>query len=273
MASRQHPRESRWPHPLPVSIFLIAGNEADRIGRTLAAVKDLTDDLVVVESGSTDGTPAIAREYGARVVFNAWPGYGPQKRFAEELCRHRWVLNLDADEVMPPDLVAELRALFADGEPTCDAYEIPIAEVFPVESEPHRWAYWLAPVRLYRTDRGRYADSLVHDRVVLAKGARIGRLRGRVHHFSVRSLGEQIAKLNAYTDQQADDLDQRGVSLPTWRLFVEFPAAFFKAYVGRRHFVRGVYGVMTAANYAFFRHLRLAKHLERRMVRRARGGA
>jgi hypothetical protein len=144
--------------------------------------------------------------------------------------------------------------------------------VFPVETAPHPWAYSLAPVRLYRTDRGRYSDSPVHDRVVLAEGARVGRLKGRIHHFSVRSLGEQIAKLNAYTDQQADDLDRRGVKLPVWRLFTEFPAAFLKAYVGRRHFVRGLYGVMTAANYAFFRYLRLAKHLERRMIRQARGG-
>ncbi|BBF91714.1 putative glycosyltransferase RP128 [Blastochloris tepida] len=259
------------PAAIPVSIFLIACNEADRLGRTLQAVQGLTDDIVLVDSGSTDDTPRIAESFGARVVHNPWPGYGPQKRFAESLCRHRWVLNIDADEVMPPDLVAELRALFAGGEPPCDAYEIAIAEVFPVETAPHPWAYSLAPVRLYRTDRGRYSDSPVHDRVVLAEGARVGRLKGRIHHFSVRSLGEQIAKLNAYTDQQADDLDRRGVKLPVWRLFTEFPAAFLKAYVGRRHFVRGLYGVMTAANYAFFRYLRLAKHLERRMIRQARG--
>ncbi|KAA5602317.1 glycosyltransferase family 2 protein [Blastochloris sulfoviridis] len=266
------------PAAIPVSIFLIACNEADRLGRTLQAVQGLTDDIVLVDSGSTDDTIEIAASFGARVVHNPWPGYGPQKRFAESLCRHRWVLNIDADEVMPPDLVAELRALFADGEPPCDAFEIAIAEVFPVETAPHPWAYSLAPVRLYRTDRGRYSDSPVHDRVVLAEGARVGRLKGRIHHFSVRSLGEQIAKLNAYTDQQADDLDRRGVKLPVWRLFTEFPAAFLKAYVGRRHFVRGLYGVMTAANYAFFRYLRLAKHLERRMilerrtVRQARDG-
>lgn len=255
---------------LPLSIFLIARNEADRIGRTLEAVRALADDLIVVDSGSTDDTRAIAERHGARVVVNAWPGYGPQKRFAEDLCRHVWALNVDADEVVPPALADEIRALFEAGEPQADAYEIPIAEVFPTESAPHPWAYSLAPVRLYRRDKGRYSDSIVHDRVVLADGARVGRLKTRIHHFSVRSLGDQIFKLNTYTDQQALDLESRGIRLAAWRLWFEFPLAFLKAYLGRRHFVRGSYGVMTAMNYAFFRYLRIAKHVERRFVREAR---
>src|SRR5918998_2158533 len=112
---------------LPVSVFIIAKNEADRIGDTIRAVRDLTDDLIVVDSGSTDGTQAVAETLGARVIHNAWPGYGPQKRFAEELCRHPWLLNLDADEVVPPDLAAEIRGLFMDGEPGRQAYRIRIA--------------------------------------------------------------------------------------------------------------------------------------------------
>ena len=91
-----------------------------------------------------------------------------------------------------------------------------------------------------------------------------GRLKGILHHYSVRSLGDQIEKLNRYSDQQAHDLERRGVAIPAWRVFVEFPAAFLKAYVGRRHFVRGVYGFLTAMNYAISRHMRIAKHYERR---------
>ena len=139
-----------------------------------------------------------------------------------------------------------------------------IAEIFPGEERPHPWAYTLTPVRLYRKDRGRYSPSLVHDRVALEPAARVGRLKGILHHYSVRSLGDQIEKLNRYSDQQAHDLDLRGVAIPAWRVFVEFPAAFLKAYVGRRHFVRGVYGFLTAMNYAISRHMRIAKHYERR---------
>jgi glycosyltransferase involved in cell wall biosynthesis len=257
--------------PVPgLSIFIIARNEADRIVRTIAAVQSLSDDIVLVDSGSTDGTQDIAAAAGARVIHNDWPGYGPQKRFAEEQCRHLWLLNIDADEVVPPELAAEMRAALAGGASGVDGFEIRIAEIFPGEEAPHPLAYALAPVRLYRKDRGRYADSIVHDRVEFPPDARFRRLKGLIHHFSVRSIGDQLEKLNRYTDQQAQDLALKGAHVPTWRLFVEFPAAFFKAYVFRRHALRGVYGFMTSMNFAFYRWLRVAKDVERRKVEAAR---
>lgn len=252
----------------PLSIFLIARDEADRIGATLSAIRDLSDDIVVVDSGSTDGTREVVLAHGARFISHDWPGYGPQKRFAEDQCRHDWLLNLDADEVVPADLAAEIRAVLAEGTPPADAYRLRIAEIFPGEKAPHRWAYALTPVRLYRKSMGRYSPSTVHDRVDLQPGARVGRLTGTVHHFSVRSLGEQMAKLNAYTDAQADDLDKRGETITALRLGLEFPANFFKAWIGRRHILRGVYGFMTAMNFAFYRYLRVAKHWERRLKRK-----
>ena len=256
-------------HVPPLSIFIIARDEADRIARTIEAIRPLSDDIILVDSGSTDGTQEIAARLGARVISNPWPGYGPQKRFAEEQCRHDWLLNLDADEVVPDDLAAEITALFASGSPPADAYKMRIAEIFPGEGAPHRFAYALAPVRLYRKSKGRYSPSPVHDRVDLAPDARIGRLTGTVHHYSVRSLGEQMEKLNRYSDAQANDLDARGATLSVFRLVAEFPANFIKAYIGRRHALRGVYGFMTAMNYAFYRYLRVAKHWERRLQRRS----
>jgi glycosyltransferase involved in cell wall biosynthesis len=258
---------------LPLSVFIIAKNEADRIGETIRAVRDLTDDLIVIDSGSTDGTQAIAQELGARVIFNEWPGYGPQKRFGEDQCRHPWLLNVDADEVVPPKLAAEIRALFARGEPQRQAYQIGIAEIFPGEAAPHPLAYTLWPVRLYRKDHGRYSPSLVHDRVDLQPGTKIGKLKAVIHHRSVRSLGDQLAKLNRYSDQQAVDLEIRRVSIPTWRVFFELPAAFIKAYIGRRHALRGTYGFLTAMNYAISRHLRLAKHYEKKRLNALKNGA
>jgi glycosyltransferase involved in cell wall biosynthesis len=257
------------PGPLPLSVFIICYNEADRISSTIKAITGLTDDIIVIDSGSTDATREIAESCGARVLVNRpFPGYGPQKRFAEDQCRHDWVLNLDADEVVPPPLADSIRAAFASGTPSFDAYRLPIAEVFPGEGTPHAWSYTLKPVRLYRLSCGRYVDSPVHDRVALAPGTRVGDLGPAIHHFSVRSLGDQIGKLNNYSDMQAADLEARRITLPTWRILGEFPLAFLKAYLVRRHFVRGIYGFMTAMNYAFSRHLRLAKHIERRRLNR-----
>lgn len=92
---------------LPLSIFIIARQEGDRIGHTLEAVAGLAAEVIVVDSGSDDDTVAVARAHGARVLRHDWEGYGPQKRFAEEQCAQPWVLNLDADEVAPPALVDE----------------------------------------------------------------------------------------------------------------------------------------------------------------------
>ena len=141
--------------------------------------------------------------------------------------------------------------------------------MFPGEGAPHPLAYALAPVRLYRNMRPLPQPSCTTGSI-LRPEARAGRLRGIVQHRSVRSLGDQIDKLNRYSDQQAVDLEVRQVSIPSWRVYVEFPAAFLKAYFGRRHLLRGIYGFLTAMNYAISRHMRLAKHYERRRLERQR---
>jgi glycosyltransferase involved in cell wall biosynthesis len=249
---------------MPLSIFLITFNEVDRIKATIEAVRPLSNDIIVVDSGSTDGTQALASRLGARVMVHPWAGFGEQKRFAESQCCHDFVLNLDADEVLSPALVSEIRALFSAGDPPCDAYTLRIAEIFPFEQHPHPFTYTLHPVRLYRRSKGSYNPSPVHDRVDLVTGTTIGHLKGLVHHYSVRSLGDQLVKLNRYSDAQAADLKARSIYLPVWRLYTEFPLAFLKAFLLRRHILRGSYGFLTAMNYAISRHLRIAKHLEQR---------
>lgn len=249
--------------PPSLSIFFITKNEADRLPAALAAIEGLSDDVVVVDSGSEDNTREVAAAAGARVLVNSpFPGYGPQKRFAEDACKNTWLLNLDADEVVTPELATEIRALFATGEPAADGYELAIVDVFPGEQRPAPFAYRLAPVRLYRRDRGRYVTSMVHDRVAFEKGARIARLKGIIHHHSIRSLSEQLTKLNAYSAMQAKDFIERGRRLSRIRVFTEFPMAFLKAWFGRRLILRGAYGFLVAMNYAMFRHMRVMRIYE-----------
>lgn len=247
---------------LPISIFIIVFNESDRIARTIDVIRDLTDDVVVVDSGSTDGTQAISMSLGAKVRFNPWPGYGLQKRFGEDQCQHSWVLVLDADEVVSENLKAEIRALFHDNGPLFDAYAIRIAEVLPLEKKPRRLAYSHNYIRLYKKTAPRYSPSPIHDLVILGDGMKSGQLKAQVHHYSMRSIGEQLCKFNQYTDDQVADMESQSICLPTWRIFIEFQAAFLKAFFGRRHVTRGVYGYITAMNYAFFRYMRIAKHYE-----------
>jgi glycosyltransferase involved in cell wall biosynthesis len=251
----------------PLSVFIISLNEVDRIGAAISAVRGLSDDIVVIDSGSTDGTQALAQSLGARVIYNAWPGYGLQKQFGEDQCRYDWMLNIDADEIVSGDMAMAVSGLLAQPDLAPAAFATKIVEMFPGETKPHPWAFALYPVRMYHKSIGRYNASPVHDRVDLVAGTIKQDLDGIIEHRSIRSLGHELVKLNAYAGMQADDLDAKGRNLSAVRLVLEFPLAFLKAYILRRHFVRGIYGFMTAMNYAYFRYLRGAKHWERRLKR------
>jgi glycosyltransferase involved in cell wall biosynthesis len=249
----------------PLSVFIIALNEVDRLEASIKSVQSISDDIVVIDSGSTDGTQALAQSLGARVIHHDWPGYGLQKQFGEDQARHDWLLNIDADEVVSPQLALAIRAALDQQGDVPAAFKTDIVEMFPGESKPHPWAFVLSPVRLYHKKAGRYSASPVHDRVDLSAGIVGQKLDGVIEHRSIRSLSHELIKLNRYTDLQVADMAKKGRKLSPARLVLEFPLAFFKAYLLRRHFIRGLYGFMTAMNYAYFRYLRSAKHWEQRL--------
>jgi glycosyltransferase involved in cell wall biosynthesis len=251
----------------PFSIFIIAFNEQERLRATLTALQGLTDDLVVVDSGSTDGTQELAHAFGARVIYHPWSGYGEQKRFAETCCRHNWIFTVDADEVATPQLVQSIRSILSQKVIPCDGYKVSILKYFPGEKRLGAFAHRNTYVRLYRKDKGRYSASPVHDVVIFQSKPRIGRLKGHLDHYSIISLGQELKKLNRYADMFVDDRFTRGISLSPLRLWLEFPLAFLKAYIIRRYMLRGRYGFMASMNYAFYRHLRIAKYVERQILR------
>ncbi len=246
---------------LPISVFIIARDEADRIPLAIESVRDWVDEVIVVDSGSEDDTVKVAEALGARVVFNEWRGYGPQKVYGEGLCRNDWILNLDADEEVSADLAAEIGREFATG-PQHAAYRLPILPLYAFQERGHRWTAFHRPVRLYRKSRGGFKDSTVHDSVVVREGT-IGRLRGMVNHRSFRSLEHHVAKVNGYSSAQAEDLYRRGRN-PSAATLVVLPfLAFLKQYVLRREFVNGIDGVVVSHMYAFQRFIRVAKARER----------
>lgn len=193
-----------------VSVFMITLNEADRIGKSIAAATRISNDIVVVDCGSTDGTQNIAEAMGARVIYRAWDGYGRQKNFAQDQCKSDWVFNLDADEVLSEELISEVNEMFSGEGPSADAYTVKIVDVMPGRSAPRRFAYFYDPVRLYQKDKGAFSLSPVHDRVQLQGGVVCSGLKGKIYHFSIRSVGDQISKFNKYSDLQVDDLVSRG---------------------------------------------------------------
>lgn len=245
---------------LPLSAFIISKNEADRISRPIESVIGWVDEVIVVDSGSTDDTVAVAEGLGARVVHHDWKGYGPQKRYGEEQCRNDWLLNLDADEEVTPELADEIKSKFADNSYTnADGWRIMIRDMYAHEVAPAPWAYGYHQIRLYDRRKGRFSASTVHDTVRPEECAKIDNLTGIMAHRSIRSLDFQVGKYNRYSGMQVEDMRARGRTLPRTRLLTEFPVSFFKAYFVRKYRKYGWWGFILSVNYAHARFLRVAK--------------
>lgn len=243
-----------------LSAFLIVKDEAARLPRTLAALAGLADQVVVVDSGSSDETVAIARAAGAEVFHRDWTGYGAQKRFAEDLCRHDWRLNVDADEVVTPELAAEIRALLA-GDPPPGAWRVRILNVYPGDARPRPFAADYDVVRLWHRAAGRYRDHPLFDRVETS--GPVARLAAPIHHFPFLSWGALVAKENAYTDFQAEAARPKAGWALRLRLVGELPFTFLKVWLLRRHVLGGWKGFAFALVIAFARWLRIVKLLAR----------
>jgi glycosyltransferase involved in cell wall biosynthesis len=246
---------------LPISVFIIARNEADRIPLAIASVRNWVDEVHVIDSGSDDDTVKVAAALGVHTHFRTWTGYGPQKVYGESQCRNDWLLNIDADEEISPALHDEIVALFTT-KPQHVAYTVPILPLYNFQATAHRWTAHHHPVRLYRKSCAGFKDSTVHDTVVVRDGT-IGRLHGVVNHRSFRSLTHHVDKVNFYSSAQAEDRFVKGRNPTLFELLLTPPLAFLKSFLLRREFVNGVDGVVVSYMYAFQRFIRLAKTRER----------
>lgn len=240
-----------------LSCCIIAQDEGDRIDRCIRAVQDIVDEIVVVDSGSKDDTVARCERLGAKVVFHKWDGYGPQKRFAEDCASNDWILNLDADEVVTPELAREIAALMRVPEGRLAAYRFRQVTVYPGKEHPRLWADFHNYVRLYDRRQVRFRESRVHD-TVDTKDFPVGQLRGVAFHYSWRSIDHVRRKLESYTDLQAKELKKSRWSVLA-RLPIEYPVLFFRYYVLRRNITGGITGIRITHEIARARTRRLLK--------------
>ena len=241
-----------------ISCFIIAMNEADRIGRTIASVRDLVAEVVVIDSGSTDGTQVVAEAAGARVIFNPWPGFGQQKRFGEDQCRNDWLLNVDADEVVSPELASEIRGLFDTSSPTVAAFWLNDQIVYPGSTTPRPFARDHRFLRLYDRRRARFADSTLFDNVSTG-GAPTAKLKNPLYHHTVRSLDDLVAKCDERARYNATFAKKKSKTVLALRLVTEFPLSFFKYYIWRTHVFGGLMGFQYAMIMAFYRFIRIVR--------------
>lgn len=247
---------------VPISAFIITKNEEARLPRTLAALQPWVDEIVVVDSGSTDATVALARSMGAIVHHREWSGYGGQKHFAEQQCRNDWVLNVDADEVVTSGLASEICSLFRSGtSPEPGAFLVRILTVYPGDARPRSLvAADYNVVRLYNRTVAAYRDHPVFDRVIV-ENVWPRQLSHPIFHHPYTSFTHLISKVNEFSSFRSRQ-NTRPRRYLRGRLFVEFPASFMKFYVVRRHITGGWKGFYFSLCNAFMRTTRIAKMLE-----------
>ena len=234
------------PVPLPkshsvlsLSVIIITLNEAGNLPACLDSVA-FADEVIVVDAGSTDGTPDLARALGATVhVTSDWPGFGPQKNRALALASQEWVLALDADERVTPELAQQIRAAMA-GDAAL-AYEIPRLTQFC-----GRWIYhcgWTPDLvlRLFGRESARFSDDLVHERVVLLHGCK-AQLEGRLLHYSYPTPSHYWRKLESYSQAWASQRHRAGQRTTMSRAALAGVVAFIRSYVFRLGILDGAMG-------------------------------
>jgi glycosyltransferase involved in cell wall biosynthesis len=233
------------PYPLsrqPFSVVIITRNAATQLAACLDSAA-FADEIVVVDSGSSDGTAELAAARGARVIQQEWLGFGAQKQFAVEAARHDWVLCLDADERVSALLRASILAALA--APAAQAYAMPRCNRFMGRWLRHGEGYPDWSLRLFDRRHARWSDDPVHEKVLAA--APVARLAGDLLHDSAESLAGYLDKQNRYTSMQAEALFKAGKRAGVAQLLLSPALRFAKYYFLRLGFLDGAAGLVHIA--------------------------
>lgn len=243
----------------PVSVTVITRDEAANIPACLASVS-WADEVLVVDSGSTDGTADLARAAGARVIVREWPGYSAQKDFAASEAGHDWILSVDADERVTPALAAEVRQRLST-DPAEAGFRIP-----RVTWHLGRWIrttdwYPDPQLRLYDRRRAHWNGRAVHESVI-ADGP-VGLLTAELQHYAYRDISQHLATMDRYTTLAADQMFADGRRAGVVDLVVHPAAAFARNYVLRGGFQDGIAGFVISTMNAGYVFLKFAKLWDR----------
>lgn len=241
---------------IKASVYIICKNEEKHIKRVLESVKDF-DEIVIVDSGSTDNTLNIAKEYTNKIFNQDWLGFAKQKEYAKSLCQNEWVLNLDADEQLTEELKKEIEKVIEENK--IDGLDIKISSQFlgKFNSEKSKFN---RRIRFFRKSAGHYPDKLVHESIVV-KG-KINKANGFIYDYGTMDLKTHLSKINEYSSLRADEKFAKNKKASFSKLLFVFPLSFFKSFIIKRGFLNGMRGFIAAMNNAFYAFLKEAKLYE-----------
>jgi len=239
-----------------VSAFVVCFNEEAQIRRCLESVK-WCDEIVIIDSHSTDNTVALCREYTERIFERPWPGYVKQKRFGLEQCTGEWVLNLDADEEVSPELKQEVLTMLENDKGEVDGYMI--SRVVFHLGKWWRKGGWYPEyrLRLCRREKTSWGGEDPHEKAIVNGGVR--KLKGELLHYTYSDLSHQVRTLNNYSQQGAESMWRRGRRAGGVSIFLRPVARFFKFYLLRKGYREGFPGLLVAFLEAYYDFLKYAK--------------
>lgn len=238
-----------------LSVIIITKNEAEHISRCLASVS-WADEIIVLDSGSNDNTVELCKAYTDKVFMTDWPGFGIQKQRALDKASHDWVLSLDADEQVTPDLRAEIESAMQNHQ--FEGFEIPRLSSYCGKQIRHGGWWPDYVLRLFRRENGQFTESVVHERIVV-KGE-IGKLTSPLIHEAFVNLDEVLHKVNCYSALGAEMLYQKGVRSSLGKAVFKGIWTFLKTYCLKAAILDGRQGFMLSisnAEGAYYKYMKL----------------
>ena len=238
---------------MKISATIITCNEERNLPRAIESLR-CCDEIVVIDSGSTDRTVEVAERFGARVLEANWRGYAGQKNYASDMACNDWILSIDADEALSEDLEGEIWHLKKNGA-TCDGYTMPRLAQYLGKWILHSGWHPDRKIRLFDRRKSKWVGEYVHESVVV--NGSIGELAGNLLHYTCGSLSEHLKTMDRYTTLAAEEIVARKLPVTYRNLLLDPPWTFFRTYVLQRGFLDGVEGLAIAhmaALYTFIKH-------------------
>lgn len=248
---------------LPLALTVVTKNEEQHIERCLRSVP-FASELIVLDSGSTDRTVEIAKAHGARVFVEEWRGFGPQKRRAAELATQDWILSLDADEALSPQLAEEISRMFDLLDPET-GYRLPRRSFHLGRWIDHGGWRPDLQLRLFNRRHSQWSEQPIHEKV---EAARTARLHHPILHWVFDDLSDQVVTNDRYSTLQAKELHAKGARFSPLKLVFRPLGKFFETYVYKRGFLDGLPGFIISVGAAYSIFLRQAKLWELEMKAR-----